>query len=299
MRGVGPPPPTGAVATTQTCPRDAPIEGPWRAASFSALALGEVVGSWTEAQEVPSSGGDPATGRALDPVSGGGDACVTVSAAKAPGTAVYELPPAGPGGFVLLGAPRIAAMLTGVQPGISQLAGRLWDVDPEAGTQSLVARGVFRPDSNGLHEWDLFPGAWRFAEGHVAKLELVGNDAPFLRASNGSFTTGVQRLQLRLPIRAETAAAAPTGGPVKPRVRLRRRCTPRGLRITATVTGARVRHVAFRARGGRAARDRRAPYRRTVAGGSKRVRVRVVLRDGRTLRTSIRVRRCTGKGGRS
>jgi hypothetical protein len=67
----------------------------------------------------------------------------------------------------------------------------------------LVARGVYRLDPtrpDGLQAFQLHPGAWHFAAGHVPKLELLGQDAPYARASNGLFHIVVDDLQQRLPV---------------------------------------------------------------------------------------------------
>jgi hypothetical protein len=74
-------------------------------------------------------------------------------------------------------------------------------VAPDGDSQTLVARGLYRP-RDGRNRILLHPVAWRFARGHVAKLELLGNDTPFARLSNDSFTIDVSRLRLRLPTRA-------------------------------------------------------------------------------------------------
>jgi predicted acyl esterase len=131
-----------------------------------------------------------------------GDSCVEVSAARAPGTAVYERP-VGKRALTLLGAPTISAAVavSGVEPASSQIASRLWDVAPGGESKRLVARGLFRPDDNPRQAWQLHPGAWRFKPGHTIELELLGNDAPYARPSNGSFETEVSELTLRLPLR--------------------------------------------------------------------------------------------------
>jgi hypothetical protein len=49
--------------------------------------------------------------------------------------------------------------------------------------------------------WQLHANGWRFAAGHVAKLELLGADPPYARPSNGTFQVGVADLDLRLPVR--------------------------------------------------------------------------------------------------
>ena len=148
-------------------------------------------------------GGDAAVGRAFDPIAGDG-ACATTSAADEPGTASYRLPAATGDGYTLLGAPTVIAdlRLTGTFP---QLAARLLDVAPD-GTQTLVARGLYRPTADGRQVFQLHPGAWRFAAGHVARLELLGRDAPYARASNGAFAVGVDSLELRLPVRERRGA---------------------------------------------------------------------------------------------
>jgi predicted acyl esterase len=190
----------GATVYTQTCPREAKTPSPFRAATFAAVARGEVRHFDRRLQMISSTGGDPEVGAAIDPVSGGGDGCVEVAADPAPGTAVYELPPRRRP-WTLVGAPTMLANLAlrGASPADAQVAGRLWDVAPE-GTQTLVARGLYRPRT-GRNVWQLQPAAWRFAPGHVAKLELLGADPPFGRPSNAEFEIAVRRLQLRLAVR--------------------------------------------------------------------------------------------------
>src|SRR5205807_3405109 len=95
--------------------------------------------------------------------------------------------------------------------GAGQIAGRLWDVAPSRSAQTLVARGLLRPTTDGRYVWQLNANGWRFAAGHVPKLELLGEDPPYARPSNGSFSITVSRLQLRLPV-----LNAPNCGPVLP-----------------------------------------------------------------------------------
>jgi hypothetical protein len=49
--------------------------------------------------------------------------------------------------------------------------------------------------------WQLNANGWHFAAGHVAKLELLGEDSPYARPSNGPFTVAVSNLTLQLPVR--------------------------------------------------------------------------------------------------
>jgi dienelactone hydrolase len=193
--------PRGVTATTQTCPRDTPSAGPFTARSFGALARGEVRFATRDPQTIGSDPGDPATGRAIDPVAGG-DACVTTAPTRAPSAATYELPTPARRGYTLLGAPAVVADLTVTgEPGVPQIASRLWDVAPDGSSQTLVARGLYRPTADGRQVWELHANGWRFAPGHVPKLELLGADPPYARPSNGDFEIDVNRLQLRLPVR--------------------------------------------------------------------------------------------------
>ena len=83
------------------------------------------------------------------------------------------------------------------------IAARLLDVNPTTNTETLVARGVYRIDPNapdGLQLFQLHANGWHFAAGHVPKLELLGQDAPYTRPSNGTFSISVSNLQLRLPV---------------------------------------------------------------------------------------------------
>jgi hypothetical protein len=52
---------------------------------------------------------------------------------------------------------------------------------------------------NRQQTFQLHPGAWRFAPGHIAKLELPGQDPSYARTSNGTFSISVSSLKLTLP----------------------------------------------------------------------------------------------------
>ncbi|MEO6028203.1 MAG: hypothetical protein ABIR79_15170 [Candidatus Binatia bacterium] len=62
--------------------------------------------------------------------------------------------------------------------------------DPITGGGATATRQVFQ----------LHPNGWKFAEGHVAKLELLPADQPYGRNSNGQVTVTVSNLELRLPV---------------------------------------------------------------------------------------------------
>jgi dienelactone hydrolase len=201
VKGAGSKPQLGATALVETCPSTAPSRGPYSAGSWAALHPHTVTFNSKPAQTISSSAGNPTIAQTLDPVSGGG-ACATVTATdQGSGVATYRLPAAGGKGFTLLGAPQVTANLS-VTGQFPYIAARLWDVDPSTNTETLVARGLYRLDPsspNGQQSFQLHPGAWFFAPGHIPKLELLGQDPPYARPSNGTFTISVSALTLTLP----------------------------------------------------------------------------------------------------
>jgi hypothetical protein len=195
LKGQGAAPGSSAEAVTTTC--GGPSEGPYKAASWRELAPGEIRLDGAAAQTIVPGAGDPSTGLAFDPIGGTG-ACATASGADQAGVANYRLPPAPAAGFTLLGSPTVVADIASTDN--SELAARLLDVAP-GGTESLVARGLLRPGSGGKGTvFQLHPQGYRFASGHIAKLELLPSDAPYARPSNIQAPITVSNLQLRLPV---------------------------------------------------------------------------------------------------
>ena len=75
----------------------------------------------------------------------------------------------------------------------AELNSRLWDVAPN-GERTLVSRAAYRlrsGQSGDTITFQLNGNGYKFERGHVVKLELLGRDAPFLRASNTQFTVTV------------------------------------------------------------------------------------------------------------
>jgi pimeloyl-ACP methyl ester carboxylesterase len=196
LKGEGKAPRPGAVtAYTQTCPKEAPAGGPFRARSWEQLHPGSVRVVARSVQRITSSGGDPTVSAAINPI-GGEESCFPLPAATAPGTAIAQRRVGKP--FTLLGLPTVRANIRTTGRG-GFIAARLWDV--AGGQQTLVARGVYRLEDNQKGEvvFQLFGNGWRFARGHTAKLELAGNDSTFLRTSNFSFSVRVSDLSADLP----------------------------------------------------------------------------------------------------
>jgi predicted acyl esterase len=201
LKGQGRAPQAGQVETlTKAC--GGPSAGPYFGSTWAKIAPGEVRYRSPAAKTIAPVAGDPASSRAFDPIAGGG-ACATTSATDQPGTATYRLPAASGPGYTLMGSPTVIADIDSLGPN-SQVAARLLDVAPD-GTETLVARGLYRPDVNSgaaptRQVFQLHADGWSFAAGHVAKLELLPSDSPYSRASNGQLPITVSNLELRLPV---------------------------------------------------------------------------------------------------
>ncbi|MHB8657192.1 MAG: S15 peptidase family protein [Solirubrobacteraceae bacterium] len=223
LKGAGSQPASDFTAYTETCPKGAPSGGPYEASTWAGLHPGEVDLNGGKSQTIVSASGNPSIARTIDPVVGSG-ACATVPAIdQGGGVATYRLPRATGGGYTLLGSPTVVANLTVIGPH-AEIAERLWDVDPASNTETLVARGVYRIDPaepDGLQVFQLHPGAWHFAAGHVPKLELLGQDAPYVRASNTPFTITISGLSLRLPVHEVPGSAGTPPVVAKPKARIR------------------------------------------------------------------------------
>jgi predicted acyl esterase len=310
VKGDGPRPFDGVEAWVGTCPVSAPLLGPIRVASWEAIHPGEVTDASSGSQQVRSAVADSPADDAAAPEPG--NECATAPAGDAPGAANYRFPPAPPGGYTLLGSPAVAADMRvhGDEP---EIVARLWDVAPGGHTEMLVARGLYRPRASGRQTLQLEAGAWRFAAGHMPKLELVGRDPPFARPSNGSFQIDISQARLRLPVREPPGAAEGVvrtpGAPIDSwtgaaPLRVDIAYAPAGpgrarkcawSSATATLGGglARVAAVDFVRDGVRVAHDPVAPFaRRLRPGFGRRLRVQVTRDDGAEFTLARRLRRC-------
>ena len=305
----------GVETLTQTCPEDAPSGGPFRAATWEAIHPGAVHYAEPAERTFTSAGGDPSIARAFDPIGGGGDPCVTTAGGDEPGTVNYRLPPAAGDGFTLMGAPTVTADIetTGTFP---QVIARLLDVGPD-GRQTLVARTIYKPDPSGRQVFQLHPNGWHFAAEHVPKLQLLGRDAPYARASNGEFEVSVKNLELSLPVAEPPGGLVssplplplPPGRTAAPGVRTKpavKRRTRGQLRLiaacrTVSLRGTDVRKVerfVVRRRGTRRRVDRRRPFRvRMPRLPSRRIRAVVTLRDGTRVKLRAKAPRCATTAG--
>jgi predicted acyl esterase len=196
LKGTGAPLPPLEVYT-QVC-GGSPV-GPIGAADWDAIHPGEVRFSGASPQSFTQAAGIASNATATDPL-GPGTSCRSTPSTDDPAAATYRLPAATGAGYTLMGSPTVivALDLTGTFPGV---AARLWDVGT-GGTQTLVAQALYRPRNDGTSPevFQLHANGWLFAAGHVPKLELLGQSAPYGRPSNGTFTITVESLELRLPV---------------------------------------------------------------------------------------------------
>ncbi|HEX3511541.1 MAG TPA: CocE/NonD family hydrolase [Solirubrobacteraceae bacterium] len=197
LEHIGSPPPNGSVtAYTTTCPESEPAGGPYKATRWSRLHLHTVSFGSTTAQTFTSAGGNPTIASDYDPIAGTSEACKAVKSETEPDTAAYTTTSAG---FTLMGLPTVTATVNTTGP-FGEIAARLWDVLP-SGEQRLVSRGVYRLGENqqGTITFQLHGNGYTFAAGDTVELQLLGRDAPYYRASNGTFTVEVKSATVSLP----------------------------------------------------------------------------------------------------
>jgi predicted acyl esterase len=125
-----------------------------------------------------------------------------------PTTATYEF--ALDEDLTLMGGPVVDLSFSADAGGIP-IAVRVWDVDESGSAQGLVTRGVYRAedlsaDGTSRATFQLRPQGYRFPAGHRMKVEVTGNDSPYLQASNIAVGISVERLSITIPLLGETDA---------------------------------------------------------------------------------------------
>ena len=204
LKRVGTAPRNGSVtAYTQTCggasgETPGPGGGPFTAKRWSKVHLHSVSFGSAAAQTLTSAGGNATIAAEFDPIANT-NACKMVAAETEPSTANYTTESTG---FTLLGLPTVKATITtlGAFP---EIAARLWDVTP-GGKQRLISRGVYRvaesqENATSPITFQLHGNGYAFPAGDTVKLQLLGRDAPYYRASNGTFTIEASNVIVKLP----------------------------------------------------------------------------------------------------
>ncbi len=181
---------------TQAC--GAPPAGPFHGDSLADLAPGEMRQIDLGTKTIQTSG---VSFNADFGAASGVNSCKTVGAGDSPGGAIYKMNAAPTGGYTLLGSPTVVAEFT--SPGANnQIAARLMDIAPN-GDQKLIARGLWRPETSEepvKQVFQLYSNAWKFEEGHIAKLELLPHDEGYSNVAPGQTTITVEQLEWRLPV---------------------------------------------------------------------------------------------------
>ncbi len=191
----------GVTAYTESCPKSAPGGGPYTATSWTKLHPHTVSFSSTDAQSFTSAGASPTLGVEFDPIvedetENGGDVCKETTAEMEPDSATYTMTSPG---FTLMGLPTVSAKIKTLGP-YGQIASRLWDVLP-SGQERLISRGIYRLEENqtGTVTFQLHGNGYQFAAGDTVKLELLGRDEPYYRASNTPFVVELSEVKVTLP----------------------------------------------------------------------------------------------------
>jgi predicted acyl esterase len=186
-------------AYTQTCPTSEPAGGPYVAKNWGKLHPHTVTFGSATAQMFTDAGGNATIAADFDPIAGTSESCKTVKAEEEPDTANYNMTSKG---FTLMGLPTVKATIknTGTFP---EIAARLWDVMP-SGEERLVTRGVWRvapSEENGTATitFQLHGNGYKFPAGDTVRLQLLGRDAPYYRASNGTFVIEASNVSVTLP----------------------------------------------------------------------------------------------------
>lgn len=163
--------------------------------SFAASASGQTA----------SGAGNPAENAATDPAAQSGCRTVPETETGGPGVATFTFAPVPQPGSTLIGAPVVTAdaLLAGSN---AELAASLWQVDPAAGTETLITRAVQRlvgSPGTTLHlRFELWPTAWFVPPGDRLSLQLTQMDSPTWRADNEPSALTLTGVGLRVPTRA-------------------------------------------------------------------------------------------------
>lgn len=128
-----------------------------------------------------------------------GHKCVVASQPAGPGAAVYESAPLTRTAKIL-GVGRISISYQAPASDL-ELNARLYDVRPD-GSAVLIDRGAYRPTAGATTaDFELLGAAWPVPAGDRLRVEVVQDDAPFLRADNVASTATISGVKLSLPIR--------------------------------------------------------------------------------------------------
>ena len=162
---------------------------------------------WCSRPEDPSA----ASAQAFDPIAGSG-ACARVADQTVAGTVVWISRRRVARAIPCSAHPTVIADLTVTGTAAnSMLAARLLDVDPD-GNELLVSRGIYRPEASGPAGVPARADGFPHLADHHLQLELLGNEAPTMRASNVAFAIDVANVDVRIPVAEPQSPAARAEG---------------------------------------------------------------------------------------
>lgn len=227
-----PEPARTVTAALQVCPQkgataseDIEPGTTYTAATFEALATGATVfdtsaGTLAAGQSGTTTTYNAGGGTHADPVATSqmSNKCSTRNATDpAPAGVVQYTTPALAGDLVMLGAGTVTIAFSGTgDAGSVQLNARLYEVLPD--NSAVMADRGFRRLSPaevaaGAISFELFGNGWRFSAGNRIRLELMQDDAPYLKASQPPSGTSLSSVRLSLPTRAASAGSGEGSGP--------------------------------------------------------------------------------------
>jgi len=209
LAGSGTKPAADVTAQTTTC-----VPGQTRqtftAPSWPALHDSAITLSSTQAQTTSNTAANT-EGPAVDPIAHAG--CLATTVAGGPGIAAWTFAVTSP--YTLMGQPTLNVdfSTTGTD---AELNARLWDVATNGISETLVGRAAYRyvgaatATNTPQHiSYQISGNAWQFQAGHTLRLEVLGNDQPYLQQDNIPSVTTISAVSLSLPLRG---AAAPGAG---------------------------------------------------------------------------------------
>jgi hypothetical protein len=182
-----------------TCPATAKAGGgPYKAASFTGLAKGQLRFGAAKALKITSTGASATLAAELSPLAPSGSHCVPHTpdrTSRATLSAVSK-------GQTLIGQPVITGRIA-TKGRYGQLDARVWDLSPKTGQQLLIDRGAYRltDDQQGRFRFTLDGNGWTFPKGHRIVVELLGRDAPTYGPSPSAFRATLTSVRVALPVR--------------------------------------------------------------------------------------------------
>ncbi|MEA2421090.1 MAG: hypothetical protein QOF55_189 [Thermoleophilaceae bacterium] len=193
------PAPGSVTAYTMVCPASAPAGGgPFTAPTFTALARRSLHLASTRKLKVTDKGASAELAAKVTGAAAPGALCTPQQPDPTSHANLSIVSP----GATLIGRPVITGKVA-AKGRAGQLDARVWDLDPKAGTQRLITRGVYRLADNqkGTFTFTLDGNGWKFAKRHRIVVELLGRDAPTYGATTTAFSATLTKMKVALPVR--------------------------------------------------------------------------------------------------